>query len=343
MSVMSETAVGGDGGRWGATLGSVLGEVRVTQADRGDEPDGRSSVTRVGFVRICDPAADVRAVSRTEPPTAGSPGEFVAFGLPERGTAVLVQGDRTATVGPAELIAWDPALPFTLDLSTASGTRIVRLPRRTLLITDGGLLAATGTVVSTEQGIGPVLKALLDILVEGGSPRSDAVASMSAESVANLFCALLAEGAQLSGADGGDDGDPRGQLLDRIRGHIDDHLADPDLSPGTVARAHHISVRYLHRLFETEGITVARFIKQRRLHRCAQELGRRTASPPTVSSIAQRWGFVNPTHFSRTFRAFHGHTPVQWRALSTATDQDSDAPAVGGATAGPFALSPGSV
>ncbi|MFE2060360.1 helix-turn-helix domain-containing protein [Streptomyces sp. NPDC059446] len=90
-----------------------------------------------------------------------------------------------------------------------------------------------------------------------------------------------------------------------------------------MARAHHISVRYLHRLFEAEGITVARFIKQRRLDQCARELARRSPSPPTVSSIAGRWGFVNAAHFSRTFRAVHGHSPVQWRALRTATEQEA--------------------
>lgn len=71
----------------------------------------------------------------------------------------------------------------------------------------------------------------------------------------------------------------RAHLLARIRAHIDDHLADPGLSPGTVARAHHISVCYLHRLFGAEGITVARFIRQRRLDRCAREPARGSPSP----------------------------------------------------------------
>ncbi len=49
-----------------------------------------------------------------------------------------------------------------------------------------------------------------------------------------------------------------GELVAGVRAHIDDRLADPELSPASIAAAHHISVRYLHRLFAQEGTTVAR-------------------------------------------------------------------------------------
>jgi hypothetical protein len=42
-------------------------------------------------------------------------------------------------------------------------------------------------------------------------------------------------------------------LLIRIHAFIDQHLGDSDLAPGPVAAAHYISVRYLYRLFESQG------------------------------------------------------------------------------------------
>ncbi len=43
--------------------------------------------------------------------------------------------------------------------------------------------------------------------------------------------------------------------------------AIPQLSPAAVAAAHHISLRSLHQLFHDEGLTVAGWIRQRRLER----------------------------------------------------------------------------
>ncbi|MEU9359679.1 helix-turn-helix domain-containing protein [Streptomyces sp. NPDC048301] len=308
--------------QWRAALEGVLGAVRVTTGARGDGT-GRSRTTRVGFVRMCDLEADTGGVDRTRRHIVGDTEAFVAFGVQERGTAVLTQTGRTVTAGPGELFLWDAGAPYTLDHPRAFTTRIVRLPRHVLVVGEAALRAGP-VVVRASTGLGLALTALLDTLVTAGEPRSTVSADLYAEGVANLFCALVAEREHPSGGGGADTTThPRRVLLARIRAHIEDHLAEPELSPGAVARAHHISVRYLHRLFEAEGITVARYIRQRRLARCAQELARRSPSPPTVSSIAQRWGFVNPAHFSRTFRDAHGHSPVEWRALRTSAGQDT--------------------
>lgn len=59
-----------------------------------------------------------------------------------------------------------------------------------------------------------------------------------------------------------DDDDHAGAARDRlvrsVLRHIDRHLGDPDLGPESIAAAHRISVRYLHRLFEDEAVTVSR-------------------------------------------------------------------------------------
>ncbi|WP_253915738.1 helix-turn-helix domain-containing protein [Streptomyces sp. NRRL S-31] len=85
----------------------------------------------------------------------------------------------------------------------------------------------------------------------------------------------------------------------RVQAYIDQHLTDPDLTPDAIARAHHISVRYLHKLFELEDITVSRWIQQRRLEQCRRDLARRHAAGLTIAAIAHRWGFISASHFSR--------------------------------------------
>ncbi|WP_432705807.1 helix-turn-helix domain-containing protein [Amycolatopsis taiwanensis] len=70
-----------------------------------------------------------------------------------------------------------------------------------------------------------------------------------------------------------------------------------------------MSVRYLHKVFEGEGTTISRWIQQRRLEECSRELARRHRVIPTVSAVAQRWGFVNPAHTALDHGRGRRHPP----------------------------------
>ena len=88
-------------------------------------------------------------------------------------------------------------------------------------------------------------------------------------------------------------------------------LADPDLSPSTLARELHVSVRTLHRAFTTAGESVSAYIRRSRLEQARREL----AAPlvrPDVSEIAARWQFADSSHFIRAFKQRYGETPAQF-------------------------------
>jgi AraC-like DNA-binding protein len=102
-------------------------------------------------------------------------------------------------------------------------------------------------------------------------------------------------------------------LLLRIHAFIEQHLGEADLSPGIVAAAHHVSVRYLHRLFEAQDTTVAAWIRRRRLERCRRDLADPAFGAVPVSAVAARWGIADPAHFSRLFRRAYGLPPAEYR------------------------------
>lgn len=104
-------------------------------------------------------------------------------------------------------------------------------------------------------------------------------------------------------------------LLVRIRASIEQRLGDPDLTPGKLAAAHHISVRYLHKLFATQETTLAGWIRWRRLERCRRDLLDPNQVTRPVRAIAARWGILNATHFSRVFRAAYGVSPGEYRRV----------------------------
>jgi AraC-like DNA-binding protein len=118
----------------------------------------------------------------------------------------------------------------------------------------------------------------------------------------------------------------RRALLTTIHAFIQRHMGDPDLSPETIAAAHHISLRLLHKLFNEEGETVAGWIRTRRLEGTRRDLADPAQATRPVAALAAHWGFRDATSFSRTFRAAYGLPPHQYRLTSNPGYSDSGRP-----------------
>ncbi|MFF8771891.1 helix-turn-helix domain-containing protein [Kitasatospora sp. NPDC015120] len=316
MGVRVTTAVVPDGEK-AAYLGGAVSRTLVPVELRpltGRPFDGQLVSHRLGYVRVSTLEADAARFSRTAALIARAPrGEpQVGVGLQVAGRAVLEQDGRRAEVAAGGLVLYDTARPYAVDYPERFRTHLFHLPRRLLGVPERDLRRASATAVGPADGCGPVLLSFLGGLAASADSYPAQVGDRLAGSVADLLSALVAQLTLARTADGPDT--PNAHLVRRIREHIERHLGDPALAPEPIAKAHHISVRYLHRLFEGEGVTVSRLIQQRRLEACARELTRRGPTAPTVSAVAQRWGFVNPAHFSRAFRAAYGVPPREWRA-----------------------------
>ncbi|MFF3597292.1 AraC-like ligand-binding domain-containing protein [Kitasatospora indigofera] len=294
---------------WRAAMSRAMVPMNVTP--RAAPFTGRIVTNSLGYLRVCSVEAGAQRTSRTGTHIARSPEPYIAIGVQTRGTAALVQDNRHATAGERDLLVWDTSQPYSLTYPEPFAALIAHLPRQAVGLPDEQLKHVTGTVIDGSDGVGSALITLITSVITSAGTYPAGLGNKLAGSVVDLFTMLASEQVPPGTTD---TETTNGHLLQRIRTHIDDHLGDPDLSPGTIARAHHISVRYLHRLFETEGISVGRLIKRRRLEEVARELARAGASGPTVSSVAHQWGFVNPAHFSREFRRQHGASPAVWRA-----------------------------
>ncbi|MDQ0767063.1 AraC-like DNA-binding protein [Streptomyces canus] len=64
-------------------------------------------------------------------------------------------------------------------------------------------------------------------------------------------------------------------VLERINASVETRLGEPELSPQMLAAEHHISLRYLHKLFHAQGTSVKGWVRQRRLETCSAELAGR--------------------------------------------------------------------
>jgi transcriptional regulator GlxA family with amidase domain len=102
--------------------------------------------------------------------------------------------------------------------------------------------------------------------------------------------------------------------LAAVKRYVDQHLADPTLTPASVAAAVGVSVRQLHRLFEPNNISFARYVSRQRLLRCRDAIGGATGSGRSVVDIAFGWGFNSMATFYRAFASEFGGPPATLRA-----------------------------
>ncbi|MFI9150101.1 helix-turn-helix domain-containing protein [Streptomyces sp. NPDC053367] len=297
-------------GYWRAALSEAVVPMRVTPRERGGPFRGRITAGRLGGVRTASIEADAHRAARTPTLISGSDEAYLTAAVQTSGTATLVQDGRHTVVGEGDLVVYDTARPYALDYPERFSSRQVQVPRRALALPEEKVRRVCGMVLDTMGGPGAVLRPFLTRLTASAHAYTPTEAGRIASGVVDLFTTLVASAGTATAAE-----TSRAELVQRVRDHIDRCLGDPGLSPESVARAHHISVRYLHRLFEEEGTTVARLIRRRRLEECARELTVPGRPAATVSEVARRWGFANPGHFSRVFRGAYGFTPRQWRAM----------------------------
>ncbi|MER7537624.1 helix-turn-helix domain-containing protein [Streptomyces sp. NPDC097704] len=241
----------------------------------------------------------------------------VYLGVHVRGPVTVVHERARTLLEPNDLVFCDPARRHLLRFGEDCQMIFFRVPRCYLGVTESALDQVLGVPVRGGEGIGALASEFLTALAAKAEFRRSTIGDRRARTAVHLLSLLVMELLEADTTDAADDPSGAGnETLARIHAHIEEHLMDPDLSPESIARAHHISVRYLQKLFQNDGSTVSQWVRQRRLESCRFELGRSTRRI-TMAAMAHRWGFSSPSHFSRTFRGAYGMSPSAWQALAT--------------------------
>ncbi|WP_371100274.1 helix-turn-helix domain-containing protein [Streptomyces sp. PU_AKi4] len=291
-----------------ATLSRTFGTVDMTVPD--DTDTGTVSTTPLGRLRAVTVTGDALTAVRTRRLVArdGRSG-YVVVTLLDSGAGRLEQDGRVALLSAGDIFVHDMARPLRLSLPRPFRTKSLVLPRDVLSLSEPDMAHVTARPLGPGTPLGGLLSPFLAGLVDGAGNCAPRTGELMARNVVDLLDVLADEvlGRTAEDAPGGN----RALLL-RIRAFIDRHLADPGLTPQTIAEAHHISLRYLHKLFESEDATVGRWIQRRRLEACRRDLT--LHGNATIAAVAHRWGFTSAAHFSRVFRTAYGMAPREWRA-----------------------------
>jgi AraC-like DNA-binding protein len=276
--------------------------------------DARCRLRSLGPVTQCSVQANASTIRRTTRLARDDLEPSLFLGLQVSGTSLVVQDGREAELRPGDLALYDTTRPYTLVNRSGIDHHYFRIPRTSLALPSRAIDGAVATTFSTDQPLVGVASAFFMRLADQPELPTAAQAAIGVPAV-ELVRALLTTrtGARRLARES-----LASSLVGRVLTYTRLHLADPGLTPQQIAAAHHVSVRHLYAVLAGAEISLAGWIRTQRLEACRIELARPLQHQVPIAVVAARWGFMDPTHFSRAFRAEFGQSPREWRRRSQA-------------------------
>ncbi|MEV5311170.1 helix-turn-helix domain-containing protein [Streptomyces sp. NPDC052610] len=271
---------------------------------------GRIVSHRLGALQVSRVQAGPQVVTRSRRLIARDDRRYLFLTLQQHGTAVKEQDGREVLIAPGEFSLSDSARLFRKKIEGEFAFVSFHFPREELRVREEDLRALTATAFSGQEGSGALVTAYLARMADEVSGLGEAVGREFAATALDLLALLIDE---RRGRFTPQAPETAGAMLAKVKDHILRNLSDPGLSPSGIAAAHFLSVRYVHKLFELEEVSVSEWIRAQRLERCRRDLLRPATARLGVAAVARRWGFVSASHFSRVFRAAYGVTPRDWQ------------------------------
>ena len=230
-------------------------------------------------------------------------------------SCVVAQDGRQAPLSAAEFAIYDTRRPYEVACGVG-GERPTQMmtfmfPPSLLPLSRSRLGQLAAVRFPGGAGLGDLTSQFLLQLARNVDHYSPAEAARLSSAALEVLATRLAHELDIRGW-----GTPearRHALFTAVQAFIQGHLGDPRLSPAMIAAAHHMSLRSLQQLFHDEGLTVAGWIRQRRLERCRRDLTDPALASRPAAAIAARWGFSSAGDFSRAFRAVYGLPPAEYR------------------------------
>jgi AraC-like DNA-binding protein len=230
------------------------------------------------------------------------------------GASAVAQGGQQARLSPGEFALYNTRRPYEVRCGVDDEpTQLLTFmfPPSLLPLSPGRLRDLAAVRIPATSGVGELTSQFLLQLARNIDSYTPADAARLSAAALEILAARLAH--ELDNRDWGTPETRRHALLTAVQGFIQQHLGDPELSPAAIAAAHHMSLRSLHQLFHEEGLTVAGWIRRRRLECCRRDLSDPALAARPVAAIAAKWGFSSASDFSRAFRAGHGVPPAEYR------------------------------
>ncbi|MFE9646180.1 helix-turn-helix domain-containing protein [Streptomyces sp. NPDC006365] len=245
-------------------------------------------------------------VSRPPRAITSSDPELLKVTWHRSGAAVATQGRNHTPVHNGDLTVFDMTRPYRLTVSEGCDVLAVGVPRTALGPHADTVTRRTAQRLPADGGSQAVLAAFLSGLGRHLDELAGPADGHLGDALVSLLIAAFADRAP-------GHVDMATDLVDRIRVYARANIADPSLCVDSVAAAHGISARHLHRLFRRTGISFAAWLRNERLDRIRRDLLDPAHSGRTAAAVAARWGIHDPRHLGRALKTRYGQTARELR------------------------------
>lgn len=261
-------------------------------------------------LQITDIAANAHLVERRPGAAANRDEGFYKVSLQLTGTSTMMQGNRETVLSPGTITLYDTSREY--DLASPGDFRFIvaMFPKDALALPSGVAGELAAHPIHADSGVGAVFAALLRALDDNLALLLGSTGSQLETSFLSVLSTMIGE--VLSVPTKGVAAGRRTALL-QVLAYIEDHLGDPDLTPATIAAAQFVSLRHLYNVFAPTGVSIAHWIRQRRLEGARRDLADPLTPGQSIGAVAARWGFADSAYFSRVFKARYGQTPREWQ------------------------------
>lgn len=230
--------------------------------------------------------------------------------------AMVLEGRLQVRTGNADggLCRLEPGELYLLDLRCISQAQWSRLHLLWLVLPDPRTMDVPGTIAACvrvgDTSIAAALHAQMRMLAEHGDALTPRAIGHVCASLLELSLHVRQEIRQAERPP-----TPASLALQAAQQFLQAHHHVVDLRVDDVARAVGCSRTSLCRLFASQSLTVAGYLRELRLVRCRQTLASSTARV-NIAQLAFRHGFADLHAFSRLFKRRFGITPGQARGTS---------------------------
>lgn len=239
-------------------------------------------------------------------------GDELLFAVNLRGSSAAAQADQELVLGNGDaMLATRGSTGFTITRPTPVRFMGFRVPRDAIAPLVGRLDDGPIRLVPHGTEMLNLLTTYAGALANGKPPNTPELQRLVVTHIHDLIAAIVG-----TTRDGRAIAEGRGIRAARLRAVMADitaNLADCDLTAAAVARRQRITPRYVHRLFESEGLTFSAFVLGQRLSRAHRMLSDARLAHRNISSLAFDVGFGDLSYFNRAFRRRYDATPSEIR------------------------------
>lgn len=221
---------------------------------------------------------------------------------------LLSHAGREVELHSNQCVLIDGNRPYSVQMNGPSRNVSVHIPTKWLAARFPNVDRALARPVDCNNPIGSALASLIGGMAnkKDGSSEFD---SLLADQIVGVFCLALGP-LDVCGSQHAN------KLYERVRQALRDLSNDQELSATVLAEELGISVRYLHSLFAQAGTSYGRELQAIRLEAAIRMLSEQRFRGISISEIAFRAGYSEPSHFCRRFKEAKGMTPASYRAAA---------------------------